>query len=52
MIEAGEPQQRSLDPGDENPDLMVGEEVEPEHDLHLPSFQDEDELSDEVPHVE
>lgn len=37
-----DPAEPSLDPGEENPDLMVGEEVAPEHDLHLPSFRDED----------
>lgn len=28
---------------DENPDLLVGEEVEPEHDLDITSFEEDDE---------
>ncbi len=33
----------ALDEGDEDPDLMVGEEVEAEHDLDPNSFEDEEE---------
>lgn len=33
----------ALDEGDENPDQMAGEPVEPEHDLDPDDFEDEDE---------
>lgn len=35
------------DDGDENPDELAGEEVEPEHDLDVFSFEDEDADVDE-----
>jgi hypothetical protein len=41
------PEQPARDEGDENPDLMVGDPVEAEHDLDLDSFDDEEESGDE-----
>lgn len=35
------------DEGDEFPDQLVGEEVEPEHDLNVGKFKDEDANVDE-----
>lgn len=32
------------DEGDEQPDLMVGEEVEPEHDLDIEAFEEGDDV--------
>ncbi len=36
-----DPQQAAMDEGDENPDLMVGEPVEAEHDLDIEAFEEE-----------
>lgn len=32
----------AIDDGDESPDSLAGEEVEPEHDLDIDSFEEED----------
>lgn len=33
---------KALDAGEEFPDLMVGDYVDPEHDLNVSEFKDED----------
>lgn len=39
--EAIDPQDAAMDEGDENPDMMAGELVEPEHDLDIEAFEEE-----------